>query len=283
MVRRIGSAQGVYLVDHGRRGYRGLGIAQGGPADGVAAAAANRLLGQEAGSCCLEITLAGGRWQFSGHGQIVLTGADMDWRLDGQPVNRYQVVDLEGETELRGGIARQQCRAYLGIRGEWAGPRVLGSMEAGLPAVTRLTKDIALRVTSARRAEADKVTPPLPHDSDDPLLVAAAPAPEWRLLTPSEQIWLTDRTYTVTPQSNRQGIRLTTVNNSDRISLPNMLSSPVLPGTVQFAPAGLILLGPDAQTVGGYPRVLQVSELDAAFQLPPGGRLRFRVDQTVRS
>ena len=282
-VRRIGSAQGVYLVDHGRPGYRDRGIARGGPADPVAAAAANCLLDQEAGGCCIELTLLGGNWQFSGRGQIALTGADMNWRLNGQPVERYRVLDLEGENELRGGVARRQCRAYLGIRGEWAVPRVLGSAEAGLPGTVRMAEGTTLSIVSARRVTPSEVSPPCPQDLSDPLLLTAEPAPEWRLLTALERAWLVARTYTVGAQSDRQGIRLSAAAVAERIRLPGMLSAAVLPGTVQLTPAGPILLGPDAQTVGGYPRVLQVGDLAEVFQLPTGGRLRFVIDQTPRS
>ncbi|OAV45719.1 hypothetical protein A3850_015000 [Lewinella sp. 4G2] len=56
-----------------------------------------------------------------------------------------------------------------------------------------------------------------------------------------------------------------------------MLSSPVLPGTIQLTPTGLIVLGPDAQTVGGYPRILQldIQALTNLYQLLPGTPIRF--------
>ncbi|MFT5018055.1 MAG: allophanate hydrolase subunit 2 [Limisphaerales bacterium] len=56
------------------------------------------------------------------------------------------------------------------------------------------------------------------------------------------------------------------------------MSSPVLPGTVQLTPSGPILLGPDAQTVGGYPRVLLAAKpgkLGLAFQVGLGRPVRF--------
>ncbi|MGY6560329.1 MAG: hypothetical protein ACXIT9_13715 [Nitritalea sp.] len=41
----------------------------------------------------------------------------------------------------------------------------------------------------------------------------------------------------------------------------SLLSSPTEPGTLQWTPSGdLILLGPDAQVTGGYPRILYVPE-----------------------
>ena len=41
----------------------------------------------------------------------------------------------------------------------------------------------------------------------------------------------------------------------------SIITAPVLPGTIQLTPAGkLIILLKDAQTTGGYPRVLQLTE-----------------------
>ena len=43
--------------------------------------------------------------------------------------------------------------------------------------------------------------------------------------------------------------------------LPSILSSAVLPGTVQLTSSGmLMILMRDCQTTGGYPRILQLSE-----------------------
>ena len=41
----------------------------------------------------------------------------------------------------------------------------------------------------------------------------------------------------------------------------SIVSSPVIPGTVQLTPSGkLIVLMRDCQTTGGYPRILQLSD-----------------------
>jgi allophanate hydrolase subunit 2 len=58
-----------------------------------------------------------------------------------------------------------------------------------------------------------------------------------------------------------------------------MISGPVFTGTIQCPETGLpILLGPDAQTLGGYPRILQVVKADRHLigQLRPGDQLKFQ-------
>ncbi len=58
----------------------------------------------------------------------------------------------------------------------------------------------------------------------------------------------------------------------------NMPSAAVFPGTVQLPPDGRpYLLGPDAQTTGGYPRIAQVIRADRHLigQLGSGSRIQF--------
>ena len=270
-----GKNQGAVLVDQGRPGYRDRGIPTGGPADRRSCAAANKLLDQPPLHPCLELTLTAGRWLLSGKGQLVLTGADMDWKLNGVPVARYGVIYLDGDYLLAGGYARKGCRAYLAIRGTWALPRVLGSVGGGLPGTVSVGTGFSCSVTSPNESPFRNSLGSEGKSTDDScLILPVTAAPEWRLLSTIDRAWLLRSTFTVGRASNRQGIRLEAPGQPE-IELPSLLSSPVLPGTVQLTPAGPILLGPDAHTVGGYPRILIAEPGDRAFQLKPGEPLRF--------
>jgi antagonist of KipI len=83
--------------------------------------------------------------------------------------------------------------------------------------------------------------------------------------------------YTVTPESNRMGLRL----EGDPLAVPKreLVSEPVCPGAVQVTSNGrCIVLGVDGQTIGGYPKIAQVisADLDKLGQLRPGEAIRFR-------
>ena len=273
----VGEGSSARFVDGGRPGYRDRGIHLGGPADRRSALAANALLNQPAESTCLELTLRGGTWELQGSGELALTGADMQWQLDDEPLPMNEVISLRGGSRLRGGFARKGCRSYVAVRGYWELPRLLGSVEEGLPGAARIARDFSWNISTVAgqaSARVPALTLPLP----DPVVLNAVPGPEWGLLDREQQNWITTSTFRVGTDSNRQGIRLEAGPFRDA-NLPTLLSSPVLPGTVQLTPSGPILLGPDAQTIGGYPRVLiVVEELSSAFQLRPGERLRFRVN-----
>lgn len=272
----LNDAGGPRFVDAGRRGMRRLAIAGGGPADRGSAARGNEILGQPALQSCIETTLFGGKWQLAGRGYLALTGADHDWRLDNRPAPRWRAIPLDGKHVLTGGLARRGCRGYLCLRGHWQLPRILGSVEPGLPGAAVLRREFRFTV------EADDGYPTASGGTPENfgcgrVTVPVVPGPEWEWLDGSLRHHLLHTPFRVGAASDRQGIRLEAAGGA-AWPLAGLLSSPVLPGTVQWTPGGPILLGPDAQTVGGYPRVLVACPLpDAVFQLRPGGEVRLQL------
>ena len=82
--------------------------------------------------------------------------------------------------------------------------------------------------------------------------------PEFELLNLDQQELLLSETFTISKNNSRMAYQLEeTLDNS----LEPIITSLVLPGTVQLTPSGkLIVLMRDCQTTGGYPRVLQLKE-----------------------
>src|SRR5262249_51448211 len=83
--------------------------------------------------------------------------------------------------------------------------------------------------------------------------------------------------WTVTPESNRMGLRL----HGEPLTMParELVSEPVCPGAVQVTSNGqCILLGVDGQTIGGYPKIAQVisTDLDKLGQLRPADPVVFQ-------
>jgi len=60
--------------------------------------------------------------------------------------------------------------------------------------------------------------------------------------------------------------------------IKSIISSPVLPGSVQLTPSGkIIILHRDCQTTGGYPRILQlsISSLNHLSQIKSNEKIKF--------
>lgn len=267
-----------------RRGMRHLGVPDAGPADPLSFALANRLVGNDAFAAGLEITLVGPKLGFTAPAVIALTGARIDAGLNGEPVAQHASLHVEAGDELDIGAARAGARAYLAIAGGLEAAEVLGSASTYLPAglggldgrALEAGDRLAWRSTGRQPREIET-----PADYRPPFssawAVRVCDAAETVLLDAGLRDRLFDTNWVVGQRSDRMGMRLegeTLAVDSDG----RMPSSAVFPGTVQCPESGVpYLLSVDAQTTGGYPRILQVARLDRHLlgQLRPGDHLRF--------
>ncbi|MEE2762115.1 MAG: urea carboxylase [Pseudomonadota bacterium] len=112
----------------GRVGYWEIGVPPSGPFDSYSFRLGNRLLGNDEGAPGLEITLKGPTLVFNRATQIVLTGAELDASLDGEPVPAWQVVEVAAGAMLQlGATVENGARAYLLVRGGLDCPAYLTS------------------------------------------------------------------------------------------------------------------------------------------------------------
>ena len=82
--------------------------------------------------------------------------------------------------------------------------------------------------------------------------------PEFDRLSISEKENLFSQEFTISKENNRMAYQL---SEAVQNNLTPIITSLVLPGTVQLTPSGkLIILMRDCQTTGGYPRVLQLND-----------------------
>ena len=99
--------------------------------------------------------------------------------------------------------------------------------------------------------------------------------PEFELLTKKQQKQLLSNKFTISKDNNRMAYQLVEILANN---IKPIITSLVLPGTVQLTPSGkLIVLMRDCQTTGGYPRVLQLKEysIDVLSQKLAGKNIHF--------
>src|SRR5690625_897995 len=87
-----------------------------------------------------------------------------------------------------------------------------------------------------------------------------------------------DLSFEILRVSNRMGYRLLS-SDPEPISLPEIISTIVVPGMIQWPQGNRpILLLPNCQTTGGYPRVAKIIEADMwkLAYVGPGDSIRFR-------
>ncbi|MBN9520575.1 biotin-dependent carboxyltransferase [bacterium] len=255
------------LVDAGRPRTRALGVPVGGAADRSALAIGNALVGNAPDVPAVEITLAGPTLVAEHPTAAVVFGAPFALTVNGRPQTAGTTFALEVGDELAVGPTPAGARGYLCVTGGFDGPVVLGSRSA----LEALKPGDVLACGASRCAPRGLGFAALPHA--DPLVLHALPGPQFD--------WFADdrffrEAYTVTPASNRMGVRLSGAALGRRPG--ELVSEAVSPGAVQVANDGLpIVLGVDGQTIGGYPKVAHVAraDLDHLAQLRPGDQIRF--------
>ncbi|MHB1421745.1 MAG: 5-oxoprolinase subunit C family protein [Gemmataceae bacterium] len=255
------------IVDHGRPRCRSLGVPVGGAADRFALALGNALVGNAPDAAALEISLHGPTLTADSDIACVLYGAPFEMTVNGSIQEVGKTFTLRLGAELRIGGTPNGMRAYLCVRGGLQTPIVLDSRSSLEPLRARAELPCQAGVIHVRHFHHDFAW------NAEPRLL--------RVVEGTQADWFRadefySRSFTVTPASNRMGLRL----GGAALTLPEceLLSEPVCPGSVQVTRDGqCIVLGVDGQTIGGYPKIAHVisADLDKLAQLRPGESIRF--------
>lgn len=248
------------IQDIGRSGYREYGVPISGAMDSYSSRLANALLGNYKNAAFIEMTMVGGTFQFLEPTVIAITGAFMCPKLNGTAIGQNRLVKIKSKDILSFHRAEDGFRAYLAIKDGFQSDLELGSRSQYKPVTLNNTikegELIPYRTFTNFKGSNSKVK------YDDSVLKSTLldvlKGPEFNRLTQRQKELLERGVFKVTKYNNRMAYQLEpTIKNN----LNTVLSSPVLPGTVQLTPSGnLIVLMRDCQTTGGYPRILQLTE-----------------------
>jgi biotin-dependent carboxylase-like uncharacterized protein len=118
----------------GRQGLLDQGICPAGPFDNLAFRLANVLVGNKAGDAALEITAGNFKAMFNQDAVIAVTGANMEPKLDGEPIELWRSYRVRpGQTLALGTVKGAGFRAYLAVSGAFDVPEYLGSKSTYVP------------------------------------------------------------------------------------------------------------------------------------------------------
>lgn len=115
------------IQDAGRPGYYHLGIPLSGALDQYAFRLANLLVGNAQDAAVIECTLMAPQLKFQHGALIAITGAELDVKVDGKPVERNMSVRVSAGQTLSFGYMKAGARAYIAVAGGIDVPIVLGS------------------------------------------------------------------------------------------------------------------------------------------------------------
>ncbi|QDT69781.1 KipI antagonist [Planctomycetes bacterium MalM25] len=248
----------------GRFGQQHLGVGPGGAMDTRSLRLANLLVGNDQAAPAIEATLVGPVLECLEAVTVGVAGALPSARR--LRFNEGQQIDLR---QLTGG-----ARAYLalpgGVTGEVGEPlranRTIGSLA---PSQVDLRNREPLG-----KATLGSVAWPLPAGE---VTLRVLPGPDAPRFSEEALDRLRQTEWTITPQSNRMGLRC----DGPPLDAPaddDAPSQPVVTGAVQVPPDGQpIVLAADRQTLGGYPVIGVVASVDwpRLGQLRPDDTFRF--------
>jgi biotin-dependent carboxylase-like uncharacterized protein len=268
------------VQDRGRPGWASIGVTRSGAADRQAAALANRLVGNDAAAAVLEVTVGGLQVRAGRTLLVAVSGAPAPVTVDGRAAPFDAPLTLRPGQVLGLGNPAVGLRSYLAVRGGIGVPPVLGSRStdtlSGLgPAPLRPGDVLPVGALAADEPVVD-VAPVRAPSSRPVLRVLPGPRRDW--LAPAAWTALTAEDWTVSPDSDRVGLRLAGPR-LDRARTDELPSEGLVPGAVQVPPDGApVLFLVDHPVTGGYPVLAGVTtdDLPAAAQLRPGDRVRFR-------
>lgn len=272
---------GIYssIQDLGRLGQAKLGVPVSGPMDTYSAEMANVLLKNKRSDALIEITFGGAKFQFTTSTFISITGADFSAKLNDQPLEMMTAYRVEAGSILSFGKRNYGARTYLAVQGGIRSEECLESKSflKGITNQFRLAKgdELTIKKGSVRRDRGlSRIK--VPKELFQSEVLECYPGPEFDQLNQEQQDRLFEL-FTISEDNNRIGYRLNEIIANE---LPTILTSGVLPGTVQLTPSGkLIVLMRDCQVTGGYPRVLQLSDLaiNKLSQKISGNTVRFEM------
>ncbi len=278
-LRVVSSGPYACFQDQGRHGRAHQGVPGSGAADRRALLLANRLLGNVEAAAAIEALLGSLVLEAVDDTLVAVTGASCQVWVGSRPEAMSVPLRLRRGDQLRCGAPTRGLRVYVGVRGGFAPPPVLGSRsydQLGRIGPPPLVPGDELAVGKGGCGpvwwEAAAVAPP---NAEPVLRLHRGPRDDWA--SPAALALLTSAAWTVLAASNRTGLRLSGPVLERRVG--ELPSEPTLPGAVQLPADGQpILLGPDSGTTGGYP-VLGIvcdDDLHHAGQAAPGTALRFR-------
>ena len=270
-------SKGLYttIQDKGRFGYRNIGVPSSGYMDSESAEAANLIINNPKDNPLIEATLIGPTLEFKKSAVICITGGEFSPTLNDIKISSYSAIEVNKGDILKVNNSSIGSRCYISIQGTIISDTILGS-KSFYHQITNSNiiedGDIFLFKKNIRTLE-QKYT----HKKFElNKTINVFRGPEFKCLSKESIKTLFNEEFSI-GINNRMAYNLL---EKIQDGVNSIISSGVIPGTVQLTPSGnIIILHRDSQTTGGYPRILQLNEksLNDLAQLRTGDKIRFKL------
>jgi antagonist of KipI len=279
MIQVITSGFYSSIQDLGRFNYQQYGVPLSGCMDAFSSKKANALLNNDQGCALIEMTQIGPKLLFKSPTTIAITGANMFPKINDAKISMNKAININFNDLLSFESSSNGHRSYIAFVGGIKSELTLGSrsMFKGISETFKLKKGDLLSIdkNTNKLISNSKIAIPYIHKNNS--LISVTKGPEFNQLSKKHIEIIEKSKFTVSINSNRMGYNLKeTLKNN----LNSIITSIVLPGTVQLTPGGkIIILMKDCQVSGGYPRILQLKEhsINLIAQKKPNDEITFKI------
>ena len=250
------------IQDQGRYGYAHLGVSTSGAMDEYAYLWGQKLLGQK-NINALEI-MVGLKLQATQNIQISITGADLDFRIDGISSVIWQTYTIKEGDILSFNRRVSGQRAYLAIKGGFDIPKKYGSysttLKEGIGFILQRGNSLlscsGLKPPTPRNCHIFKVQSDYIPNYEKPLTLRVILGYQESYFSKKEKEIFFNSEYEITLQSDRMGFRLKGEAIKAKAHIDGIISEGIAFGSIQIPKDGQpIVLLKERQTIGGYPKI----------------------------
>lgn len=279
------------IVDQGRAHAQRYGYSESGAADEYSFLWANRLLDNPLNSAAIAVHFGGFEADFFGATQIAITGAHGDILLNQKSISGWQTHSIKSGDRLKILPPKTGITTYIAIKQGVKSRKFLNSQSHSQREKIQLSDGWELNSTAnifyRRHDNADpqrSLNPSYIPKWDSPLTLNLIPGYQFKHFDSLDlENTLFKNPYEISLKSNRMGFQLkgTKIPNTKSA----LLSEGIAMGAVQIPPSGQpIVLLKERQTIGGYPKLGCVSQIDcfALSQRKPGQLIRFALSDVQR-
>ena len=265
------------IQDKGRVGLQSYGIPHSGSMDSFSSDLGNKILGNNVENAVMEITMIGPVLEFKTSSIICITGADLSPFINNVNVLMNTSLVVRKNDVLSFGRLIDGLRSYIAISGGFKTEKAYNSrsMCKNVTKAVRLNKNDILKFDkSVTLSDSELLVKNIKSFGN---VLSVYKGPEFFMLNSYQQNYIMSHEFSISNSYNRMAVQLKDLIVNELVSI---ITSPVIPGTVQLTPNGtLIILMRDCQTTGGYPRILQLEEksINSVSQLKKKSKLNFKL------
>ena len=275
MVEILDSGYHITIQDRGRFGFSGYGVPFSGSMDHLSSSNANSILGNSINEPVFEIAMMGGKFLFTEEVDICISGAVFEIKLNNDSIFNNTIIRVQKGDVLNFGKALKGFRIYLAISGGFKSDLILKSRSyfENITPNSVVKKGDRFNLLRNKTKSNNFINyPELIFEN----IIEVSKGPEFNLINENDSKLLQEQFFTVS-SNNRMGYFFENGLSSNNFSI---ITSPVIPGTIQLTPSGkMIALMNDGQVTGGYPRILQMNynSISILSQKKQGDKIRFKL------